>query len=177
MGSPLYRRLFPNTRIIRDSQFEFATTCGGFRLSVSVGGTLTGRGGNIAIIDDPMKAQDSYSASTRESVRQWFSHTLLSRLDNKLSDAIVVVMQRLHVDDLVGHLLQEGDWTVLNLPAIAEFEQDFPLGWGACIAARSASCCIQSASRNRSWMNLSARWDRWLSLLSTSSNRSLKKGI
>ena len=53
---------------------------------------------------------------------------LLSRLDNKAEDAIVVVTQRLHVDDLVGHLLEQGGWTELSLPAIAEVEQVVPLG-------------------------------------------------
>ena len=109
---------------------EFTTTHKGFRLSTSVGGTLTGRGGNFVIIDDPMKAQDAFSESAREKVKEWYSHTLLSRLDNKAEDAIVLVMQRLHVDDLAGHLLDQGDWTHLNLPAIAETEHDVPIGPG-----------------------------------------------
>jgi hypothetical protein len=85
MRSSLYQRLFPDTKIAagRDSQNEFATTCGGFRMSTSVGGPLTGRGGNIAVLDDPMKAQDTFSESARRSVKEWFSNTLLSRLDNK----------------------------------------------------------------------------------------------
>jgi len=77
-----------------------------------------------------MKAQDTFSQSARESVREWFSHTLLSRLDNKSEDSIVLVMQRLHVDDLAGHLLDQGGWTHLNLPAIAESEHDIPIGPG-----------------------------------------------
>jgi predicted phage terminase large subunit-like protein len=124
MRSQLYQRLFPHTQIElgRDNQIEFTTTRKGFRLSTSVGGTLTGRGGNFVIIDDPMKAQDTFSESARENVKEWYSHTLLSRLDNKAEDAIVLVMQRLHVDDLAGHLLEQGDWIHLNLPAIAESE-------------------------------------------------------
>lgn len=59
---------------------------------------------------------------------QWLNNTLLSRLDNKAEDAIVVVMQRLHVDDLVAYLLDQGGWTHLNLPAIAETEQHIQLG-------------------------------------------------
>ena len=104
------------------------TTARGFRLATSVGGTLTGRGGNLIIIDDPMKPQDS--KSTRQSVLQWFGNTLLSRLDNKSTDAIIVVMQRLHLDDLVGHLIEQGGWTHLNLPAIAEVDELIPLGGG-----------------------------------------------
>ena len=127
--SDLFSRVFPNTRISagKNTELEFATTRGGNRLATSVGGTLTGRGGNLIIIDDPMKPQDAYSVAERERTRQWFSNTLLSRLDNKAKDAIVVVMQRLHIDDLVGRLLEEGGWYHLNLPAMAEDEESVEL--------------------------------------------------
>jgi predicted phage terminase large subunit-like protein len=129
MRSELYQRVFA-TRISpgKDTELEFATTAGGYRLATSVGGTLTGRGGNFVIIDDPMKSQDGQSEAARESTKQWYANTLLSRLDDKSKDAIVVVMQRLHVDDLVGHLLEQGGWTHLNLPAIAQSEHTVQLG-------------------------------------------------
>ena len=132
MRSQLYGRLFPETRIElhRDNQAEFTTTRGGFRLSTSVEGTLTGRGGNFVIIDDPLKAQDALSDTARKNCKDWYSHTLLSRLHNKMEDAIVLVMQRLHVDDLAGHLLDQSGWVHLNLPAIAESEHDVPIGSG-----------------------------------------------
>jgi predicted phage terminase large subunit-like protein len=125
-----YRQLFPGTRISssKDTELEVMTTQRGFRLATSVGGTLTGRGGNFIIIDDPMKPQDAQSESAREHVMQWFGNTLMSRLDNKSTDAIVVVMQRLHPEDLVGHLIEQGGWTHLDLPAIAEIEEEIPLG-------------------------------------------------
>ena len=68
MRSSLYRRLFPATRISssKDTEGEVMTTAGGFRLATSVGGTLTGRGGNLIIIDDPMKPQDAQSGATRK---------------------------------------------------------------------------------------------------------------
>src|SRR5262245_11427888 len=132
MRSPMYNRLFPNSRIssAKDTEVEFATTLGGNRLSTSVGGTLTGRGGNLIIVDDPLKPQDACSEPARDSVKQWYANTLLSRLDDKSNDAIVVIMQRLHMDDLVGHLLEQEGWTHLNLPAIAEAEHYVPLGPG-----------------------------------------------
>jgi predicted phage terminase large subunit-like protein len=132
MRSPLYRRVFPGTRIRhgRDTDTEFATTARGYRLATSVGGTLTGRGGNFIIIDDPLKPQEAYSKAARDAVLQWYCHTLLTRLDNKSEDAIVVVMQRLHLDDLVGYLLEQGGWTHLNLPAIAQQEQVIELAPG-----------------------------------------------
>src|SRR5262245_40355828 len=130
MHSPLYHQIFSRTRISssKDTETEIVTTAGGSRLTTSVGGTLTGRGGDLLIIDDPLKPQDAHSESARESLKQWFSSTLLSRLDHKSQGSIIVVMQRLHPDDLVGHLLEQGGWTHLNLPAIAETDCRISLG-------------------------------------------------
>jgi predicted phage terminase large subunit-like protein len=132
MRSPFYLRLFPGTRVseAKDTELEVQTTARGYRYTTSLGGTLTGRGGNLLILDDPMKPQDALSDPARESLKQWYANTLLPRLDNKANDAIIVVMQRLHVDDLVGHLLDQGGWTELNLPAIAEAEEFVPIGFG-----------------------------------------------
>src|SRR3979409_987940 len=130
MHSSLYKRLFPKTGISgkKDTELEFATSLGGSRLATSVGGTVTGRGGSLIIIDDPMKSQDAMSETVRESINHWIGHTLLSRLDNKKKDSIILVMQRLHVDDLAGHLLQQGGWEFLQLPAIAPWEEPYKLG-------------------------------------------------
>src|SRR5262245_39101896 len=104
------------------------TTARGFRLATSVGGTLTGRGGNLIIIDDPLKPQEAQSETARENGLQWYANTLLSRLDNKATDAIIIVMQRLHPEDLVGHVIEQDGWTHRDLPAIAEREEPIPLG-------------------------------------------------
>jgi predicted phage terminase large subunit-like protein len=132
MGSSWYRRLFPNTRLSRakNAELDFETTRGGGRLSTSVGGSLTGRGGSLIIIDDPQKPGDAMSEAKRGSTLDWFRNTLTSRLDDKGEDAIGVVMQRLHVDDLAGHLLAAGGWTHLNLPAIALSDETIALGNG-----------------------------------------------
>jgi predicted phage terminase large subunit-like protein len=130
MRQPWYQMAFPRTRISRtkDTEAEFRTTQQGYRMATSVGGSLTGRGANLIIVDDPLKAQDALSDPIREQVNSWFANTLLSRLDDKRHDAIVVVMQRLHVDDLAGSLLRNShDWTVLNLPAVAECRQTFQI--------------------------------------------------
>lgn len=126
-----YRDLFPAMRIDsrKNTESEFETTKRGYRLGTSVGGTLTGRGGNIIIIDDPMKPAEAMSEPKRRAVCEFYDSTLLSRLDDKSSDIIIVVMQRLHVDDLVGHLLGKGGpWVHLNLPAIAEVPQKIATG-------------------------------------------------
>lgn len=125
-----YRALFPGARVGRykDSQDEVEFDARGFRLATSVGGTLTGRGGNVLIVDDPLKADDAFSAPQRNGANEWFSGTLLSRLDDKQRGAIVIVMQRVHMDDLTGFVLRQGgDWTVLSLPAVATVDAVIPL--------------------------------------------------
>ncbi len=114
----------------RDTEAEFVTTQGGYRLATSVGGTLTGRGADLIIIDDPIKPTDAMSKITRENLIEWYRTTLISRLNDKRNGRIIIVMQRLHQDDLVGHVLEhERDyWTHLDLPAIAQEDQTIPVG-------------------------------------------------
>ena len=125
MQSGWYKNLFPFTRLNpkKSSLNDLNTTQNGYRLSVSTGGALTGRGGNIIIIDDVHKAIGVESEVQRKGVISWYSNTLVSRLNNKNDDAIIVIQQRLHEDDLVGHLLRTGDWVHLNLPANAEEDE------------------------------------------------------
>ena len=118
MNSAFYEALF-DTRISREAVSDFETTSGGYRLSTSVGGVLTGRGADIIIIDDPLKADDALSESRRRSVNDWYDNTLRSRLNNQETGAIIIVMQRLHADDLVAHVQQNETWDVLSFPAIA----------------------------------------------------------
>jgi len=125
MDSAYYKSLFPHVRIssTKDTQAEFRTVQSGYRLATSTGGTLTGRGGDFIIIDDPIKPQEALSDTLREGVNEWYDNTLYSRLNSKQEGCIIVIMQRLHTDDLVAHLLEQEDWVHLNLPAIAEEEQ------------------------------------------------------
>jgi predicted phage terminase large subunit-like protein len=131
VGSPWYRSAFKNSALNprKNTESEFETTRGGFRMATSVGGTLTGRGANIIIIDDPIKPTDAYSETVRTSTNRWVDLTLFSRLDNKVEGAIILVMQRLHEEDLAGHLLERGGWDHLNLPAIAESDERVPTGF------------------------------------------------
>ena len=122
--SPWYKRAFPKMRIARGVEDRIETTEHGFRMSTSVMGALTGLGGDIIILDDPQKAADALSESSRKKLNKWFSNTLLSRLDDKRKGAIIVVMQRVHIDDLCEHLWEtSGDWTTLSLPAVAESDE------------------------------------------------------
>ena len=131
LNSPWYKTTFPGTRISRmkNTEYEVVTTRGGFRLATSVDGTLTGRGGDIIIIDDPLKPPDALSDSKRGHVNEWYRNTLITRLDDKVQGAIIGVMQRLHADDLCGCLLKGSDeWTHLKIPAIAQVDEQIQVG-------------------------------------------------
>ena len=126
MSARWYQSIFP-TRLVspRASLQELVTTRGGFRMATSVGGVLTGCGADFILIDDPMKPSDAMSESRRAGVNDWFDNTLYSRLNEKNKGAIVIVMQRLHEDDLVGHVLKQEGWEVISLPAIAEVDERY----------------------------------------------------
>jgi predicted phage terminase large subunit-like protein len=84
----------------------------------------------LIIIDDPIKLGDAMSDAVRERVIEWYRSTLLSRGDDKSETRIVVVMQRVHQNDLVGYLQEQGGFEVLNLPAIAQRSETYDLGSG-----------------------------------------------
>src|SRR5215510_15461100 len=128
MTSPFYQALF-DTRISkgREAVSDYETTAGGYRLSTSIGGVLTGRGADIIIIDDPLKADEALSEPRRRSVNEWYDNTLRSRLNRQEQGAIIIVMQRLHADDLVAHVQQHESWVVLSFSAIAERDEEHNL--------------------------------------------------
>ena len=130
VNDPLYRATFPAMRLDRETDREITTTKRGKRIATSIDGTLTGLGGNLIIIDDPIKLGDAMSEAVRARVIEWYRSTLLSRGDDKTTTRIVVVMQRVHQNDLVGYLQEQGGFEVLNLPAIAQRSQTYDLGGG-----------------------------------------------
>jgi predicted phage terminase large subunit-like protein len=94
-----------------------------------VGGSLTGRGGDFIIIDDPIKPDDAFSDNARRSNNEWFKTTPLSRLDDKKLSVLILVMQRLHVNDLTGYIENTG-FRKLSFPAIALKQETIPIGEG-----------------------------------------------
>jgi predicted phage terminase large subunit-like protein len=129
MSSGLYRNIFPGTRLLRNAASEIVTTRGGNRFGTSIDGSLTGRGGDIIIIDDPLKLSDAESDNKREHVNEIYRNTIQSRLDDNENGAIVIVMQRLRIDDLCGTILKHPDgWTVLSLPLIATRDERIQMG-------------------------------------------------
>ena len=119
--SPWFGQAFPGFRLTgpRPRDLELTTTLRGSVFAAGMGGAVLGRGADLIVIDDPIKAVDAFSKAERRRVNEAFENTLLTRLNDKRRGAIVIVMQRLHVDDLVGHVLERDDWEIVSLPAIA----------------------------------------------------------
>lgn len=109
----------------------FENTMRGFRISLSVGGKATGFRGDAVIVDDPLNAEDRFSEPKRKQAIRWWDTTMSSRLSNQETGARVIIMQRLHQEDLAGHVIEKGGYEHLNLPS--EFEPDrvssTSIGW------------------------------------------------
>jgi predicted phage terminase large subunit-like protein len=123
MLTPWYRRLFPGTVLDRLAISHLATTAGGKRYATSVGGTLTGMGADVIIVDNPMKPDEALSDAERKRANDWAKHTLFTRINNKKDDRIIIVMQRLHEDDTIGHVMDFADFELMAFPAIAQEDE------------------------------------------------------
>lgn len=140
----VYREIFDHTALAGDSKAkdEFRTEHGGIVYATGAEGTITGYGAGgmgerfkgAIVIDDPHKAGEANSATMRQNVLDWFATTMESRKNNP-NTPIIVIMQRLHENDLSGWLLGGGngeEWEHLNIPAINDdgasfWPQQFPL--------------------------------------------------
>lgn len=131
--SNTFKKVFPRSPKIRDDQDTkglWRNEKGGQYLATGVGGSITGHRANIFIIDDPIKPDEADSSETmRVSVNRWYDNTVLSRLFNPNKDAVVIIMQRTHDDDLCGYLeskeiMSNGEkWEKIIIPALS-FEDD-----------------------------------------------------
>ncbi|MGA8182380.1 MAG: hypothetical protein WB819_01920 [Terriglobia bacterium] len=81
---------------------------------------MTSRGADFIIIDDPLRPDEALSETQRKAVNDWYDHTLYSRLNDKSNGCIILNMQRLHEDDLAGHVFEQEPWRGVRFPAIAE---------------------------------------------------------
>jgi predicted phage terminase large subunit-like protein len=127
IAHPWYQRAFPAVCIGRvNSAHRLETTRGGRIFATSLGGVFTGMGADLIVVDDPLKAQDALSDARRARANQTFDEALLSRLNDPGEGRVVVVMQRLHEDDLAGHLLRRGGWTHIHVPIVAEESIIYP---------------------------------------------------
>ena len=132
INSQWFKKLFPDFQLnqSQNEKHKFATTQNGYRFATSIGGSLTGEGGDILIVDDPHNPQQIMSDKYRLKTIEWFSNTFVSRLNDKKNGVIIIVMQRLHQKDLLGYLLSksENNCTVLAIPSIAEKDEYYSIG-------------------------------------------------
>ena len=134
--SDIYQTLFPWVQIKKDSKAKdkWYTTEGGGVLARSASGQVTGFGagqtdfeneittfGGAIIIDDPIKPDDAESATLREKVNYKFDSTIRNRVNSR-DTPIIIIMQRLHQNDLCGYLIdiEPDDWHVVSMPVIKE---------------------------------------------------------
>lgn len=120
---PWFKNLFPQFELLDDqnTKAKFMTTERGFRIATSIGGAVTGAGADFLIIDDPLNADQANSTVALEGVNMWFDQVFSTRLNDPKRGVIIVIMQRLHENDLSGHLLaKETGWEHLKIPLIAE---------------------------------------------------------
>jgi len=132
--SNTFKKVFPRRSGVRsdqDTKGLWRTNAGGQYLATGTGGSITGHRANCFIIDDPIKPDDAESDVKRTAVNRWYDNTVLSRLFNPNTDAVIIVMQRTHEDDLCGYLLdkaQNGAGEVfdhISVQAIAEIQEAF----------------------------------------------------
>ena len=133
IDSPWYKAHFGDKFKLTDDQNQkqrFENDQTGFRIATSVGGALTGDGGDIIAIDDPHNSIEADSSKVREGVLDWWDQAMQTRLNDPKTGAFIIIMQRLHEQDLTGHILAnqlEGEWDHLMLPARYEVGAPNPM--------------------------------------------------
>jgi len=123
LDSRWYKEHFGETFKLTSDQNQkqrFENNKTGARIATSVDGALTGEGGDIIVIDDPHNVRESESSTVREGVLEWWDQAMQTRLNDPKTGAFIIIMQRVHENDLTGHILSNelGDeWDHLCLPA------------------------------------------------------------
>ncbi|TAL83899.1 MAG: terminase [Beijerinckiaceae bacterium] len=132
VATPWFKRVFPRFQILKggDRATEIATTEKGFRYAVSISGSVMGRGADLIIGDDAMGPMAAISEAHRRRENTLWDTAIRTRLNNKRKGAIILVSQRLHEEDLIGHVKQSDNWNLLFLPAISEEAQTYRIGPG-----------------------------------------------
>jgi predicted phage terminase large subunit-like protein len=117
-----FKSIFPEFKAIKSTQKEINTDRRGVYVATSIGGSLTGKGANCLIIDDPVKdRQEAESQRMRDAAWEWYTSTARTRLMK--NGAIILVLTRWHEDDLAGRILKADDkkeWTYIRIPAISD---------------------------------------------------------
>lgn len=112
-----YRAMFPKVIPVKVGEKRVSNTMQGWKLASSVGGVGTGERGNRVILDDPNNVKEAESEIVRGETNRWFRESMSNRLNSLEDDAIIVIMQRLHEDDVSGTILALGlDYCHLMIP-------------------------------------------------------------
>ena len=132
MRTEWFMKAFPTTRLskTKSRKMDFATTAGGGLFAASIHSNVTGFGGDLVIVDDPVGIRDAANLEKLKKVNENFQNEVLSRLDNQRTGRVLIIMQRLHENDLCGYVLQQGGWTRTVLPLVAPRTKTFDLGSG-----------------------------------------------
>lgn len=127
IANPNTQAIFPDLKLADDSAaaMRFDTTSGNSFYAVGRGGSITGRGAHLLLIDDPIKdSGEARSETIRRQLHEWYSSVLYTR--RQPDSPIILIQTRWHFDDLGGWLLKEHaaeNWDVLSMPAIAETDE------------------------------------------------------
>ncbi len=121
--SPWYQENWGERVVIlqdMNTKMQYDNNAGGSRAVVSVGGSLVGLGGDIVLNDDPHNTERVESEAERATTLNWWREISTTRLNSQKQSAIVVIMQRLHSEDVSGHILSEGgdEWVHLCIPML-----------------------------------------------------------
>ncbi len=142
-----YRGLFPHVRV-SEQPGRLKLQQGGIRHALTPTGSVTGKGADMIIIDDPQSPVEAEIPSKCKELNTWYDRNIYQRLNDKHDGVIIVVMQRLSEDDLTAHLLKQEGWEVLNLPAIAMEDEYLPKPLG-CRLARSNGEALHPTRESR----------------------------
>lgn len=131
--SPWYQRNWGSVFQLapdQNAKTRFENNRTGYRLATSVGGSATGEGGDRIVADDPHNVKEAESEAVREATLDWWDMVMSTRLNDPKTGAKVIVMQRVHEADLSGHVLGQGGWEHLCLPAEYEGKKYVTvIGW------------------------------------------------
>lgn len=131
--SDWYRGRWKNVTIRKDqnTKKEWVLNQGGHRIITTVGGSGTGKGGDIVCTDDPNDAKHARSPAKLEDVQYWWDNTMSTRLSNPKTGVKIVIQQRIAENDLTGHIVKQGGYEHLIIPMRYDPERAEPtcIGW------------------------------------------------
>jgi predicted phage terminase large subunit-like protein len=132
-----------------DLKTEFSNTQTGVMTTTSTGGTVTGKGADGLIIDDPQNPKMAESEAERKAANAHYSNTLISRLNDKKKGFVILVQQRLHKDDTTGLVLKEGGWTHVDIPAMFEKRRTYSMPISKRRVDRDAGSYLQESREGK----------------------------